>query len=177
MEALGKRIEYCPMCGLPPEYCEFGPNFDKCKPWLIENHPDLYPDLGKEPAEGAEGEEDKKSSSKRGGKGLVRPDNDGEKMLPGGKVKKKEKPIVHIERVQRNKRKYVTIVMGLDKFGIKLSDASKLFAKKFSCGASVIKGEGEEEIDIQGDVVDDLVDYLEEKWQINDDSIDIKLGK
>lgn len=30
---------------MPPEYCEFGPDFEKCKPWLIQNVPDLYPDL------------------------------------------------------------------------------------------------------------------------------------
>jgi hypothetical protein len=35
----------CSVCGLPAEYCEFGPNFDKCKPWLLEHAPDLYPQL------------------------------------------------------------------------------------------------------------------------------------
>ncbi|KAJ1408625.1 Translation machinery-associated protein 22 [Sesbania bispinosa] len=39
------RVQYCAVCSLPPEYCEFGPDFDKCKPWLIQNAPDLYPDL------------------------------------------------------------------------------------------------------------------------------------
>lgn len=40
------------VCGLPPEYCEFGPNFEKCKPWLRENFPDLYPNLLQEEGEG-----------------------------------------------------------------------------------------------------------------------------
>lgn len=39
------RVLYCPVCSLPAEYCEFGPDFEKCKPWLIQNAPDLYPDL------------------------------------------------------------------------------------------------------------------------------------
>ena len=38
-------VELCPVCGLPPEYCEYGGKFDLCKPWLKENHLDLYPDL------------------------------------------------------------------------------------------------------------------------------------
>uniref|UniRef100_A0A9I9CC67 DENR N-terminal domain-containing protein n=1 Tax=Cucumis melo TaxID=3656 RepID=A0A9I9CC67_CUCME len=42
------RVLYCPVCSLPAEYCEFGPDFEKCKPWLIQNAPDLYPDLLKE---------------------------------------------------------------------------------------------------------------------------------
>jgi density-regulated protein len=33
------------VCGLPPEYCEYGPDFEKCKPWLKKNCPDLYPQL------------------------------------------------------------------------------------------------------------------------------------
>lgn len=39
------RVLYCPICSLPAEYCEFGPDFEKCKPWLIKNAPELYPDL------------------------------------------------------------------------------------------------------------------------------------
>lgn len=45
MAELLKEVELCPVCGLPPEYCEFGGKFDLCKPWLKENHLDLYPDL------------------------------------------------------------------------------------------------------------------------------------
>jgi len=171
----GKGIIYCGVCGLPPEYCEFGPSFEKCKPWLIENVPDLYPNLKDE-----DENKEAKSTGKRGGKGLVKPDSsDSEtKLLPGGKVKKKEKPIIHISRVQRNKRKYVTIIEGLDKFGVKLSDASKLLSKKFSCGASVVKTpNGEEEIDVQGDFTENIIEFLMEKWDIPDDGIICEDGK
>jgi len=84
----GLEVLYCGICSLPPEYCEFGPSFEKCKPWLIENVPDLYPNLKEE-----DGDEEKesKSTGKRGGKGLVKPDitNSDVILLPGGKVKKK----------------------------------------------------------------------------------------
>jgi hypothetical protein len=30
------------VCGLPPEYCEFGSHLTKCKAWLEEEHPDLF---------------------------------------------------------------------------------------------------------------------------------------
>ena len=39
------QVLYCGVCGLPAEYCEFGPDFEKCKPWLIQNAADIYPDL------------------------------------------------------------------------------------------------------------------------------------
>ena len=46
---------------------------------------------------------------------------------------------------------------------IPLKVASKFFANRFSCGASVT---GDDEIVIQGDVKDTLFDVLPEKWPI-----------
>jgi translation initiation factor 1 (eIF-1/SUI1) len=112
--------------------------------------------------------------------------------------------MIVISRTTRNKKKFITVVTGLEKFGIvmqqyvwdsltncpgvKLPDASKLFAKKFSCGCSVIKGAaGDDEINVQGDFTDDLIDFITEKWevvflfcgmltfgQISDDSISLE---
>ncbi|KAL5999599.1 hypothetical protein ACLOJK_037884 [Asimina triloba] len=87
------------------------------------------------------------------------------KRLPGGKIKKKEKQEVVIEKVVRNKRKCVTIVKGLDHFGVKLSDASKKLGKKFATGASVVKGPTEkEQIDVQGDIAYDIVEFITDTW-------------
>lgn len=44
---------------------------------------------------------------------------------------------------------------------IELKEAQRFFAQKFSCGASVT---GEDEITIQGDVTDDIMDVIQEKW-------------
>jgi len=58
---------------------------------------------------------------------------------------------VLIQRLQRNKRKFVTVVTGLEHFGVKLKDAAQCFKKKFSCGSAVVAGEcgKPDEIDIQ----------------------------
>ncbi|EOY16536.1 Uncharacterized protein TCM_035332 [Theobroma cacao] len=42
---VGKPLAYCQVCGLSAEYCEFSSEFNKCKPWLFQNTPDLYLDL------------------------------------------------------------------------------------------------------------------------------------
>lgn len=61
----------------------------------------------------------------------------------------------------RNKKKSNTSVMGLDKFGVKLSDAAKAFGKKFATGASVSKtADGKEQIDMQGDFVGPLAELI-----------------
>jgi density-regulated protein len=40
------QIVYCDACGMPPEYCEYGPDFEShCNPWLIKKHPALYKQL------------------------------------------------------------------------------------------------------------------------------------
>ncbi len=55
-----------------------------------------------------------------------------------------------IETNTRNKKKMTTTVMGLEMFGIKLAEASKMCGKKFACGCSVTKGPtGAEQIDMQ----------------------------
>ncbi|XP_077211277.1 translation machinery-associated protein 22-like isoform X2 [Tasmannia lanceolata] len=166
------RVLYCPICSFPPEYCEFGPDFEKCKPWLIQNTPDLYPNLAKEAndkeaAKAADQLQSLAVSCSDGATPSGTPTSKQEevKRLPGGKIKKKEKQEVVIEKVVRNKRKCVTIVKGLELFGVKLSDASKKLGKKFATGASVVKGATEkEQIDVQGDISYDIVEFITETW-------------
>lgn len=41
-----REVIYCGACGMPPEYCEFGPDFEKvCDPWLRKHHPELRKEL------------------------------------------------------------------------------------------------------------------------------------
>lgn len=70
-----------------------------------------------------------------------------------------------IKRVERNKRKYVTAVSGLEAFGLELKKVSKDFGKKFATGSSVTKtASGGEEIVVQGDVSTEIEDFLLEKY-------------
>ncbi|KAJ9587673.1 hypothetical protein L9F63_018889 [Diploptera punctata] len=171
------RVLYCGNCSLPIEYCEYYPEYEKCKQWLERNMPTefervvkleselmslyvtLYVFLGeKEEGEGGGGEEEKKRQ-KRGGKGIM-------------KAKKKEDgpKQVCISRAPRGKKKSVTVVTGLSSFDIDLKVASKFFGTKFACGSSVT---GDDEIVIQGDVKDDLFDIIPEKWpEIDEDFIE-----
>ncbi|KDO80119.1 hypothetical protein CISIN_1g028409mg [Citrus sinensis] len=168
------RVLYCSICSLPAEYCEFGPDFEKCKPWLIKNAPELYPDLLKEAnekeAEKVSGQLQLFGLSSGGADGATSGQTSSSKQeevkrLPGGKIKKKERQEVVIEKVVRNKRKCITIVKGLDLFGVKLSDASKKLGKKFATGASVVKGPTEkEQIDVQGDISYDIVEFITDTW-------------
>lgn len=80
-------------------------------------------------------------------------------------AERKADAMVYIKRVERQKRKYVTVVIGLEQHGLDLKKMAKEFGKKFATGSSVTKTpSGGEEITVQGDVSDDLFDFLEEKY-------------
>jgi density-regulated protein DRP1 len=37
------EVIYCGKCGMPPEYCQYGPDFEThCDPWLERHHPELH---------------------------------------------------------------------------------------------------------------------------------------
>ncbi|KAH9502375.1 hypothetical protein Btru_075521 [Bulinus truncatus] len=162
-------VLYCGECGVPVEYCEYYPTYEKCKAWLEKNLPDEFEKLKvdkptpvvavagvgeEETAETKEEGEEKKKRQTRGGKAIM-------------KAKKKIEPQgVKLWTQTRGKKKKVTIIVGLASYEIDLKEASKFFAGKFSCGSSI---SGDDEIVVQGDVKDDLFDILPEKWKIIDE--------
>jgi len=154
------NVIYCGVCGMPAEYCEWGPNYELCKPWLQQHCPQLHPNLFSTPSSNIQPEKEKEKQEEK------------PKLMPGGKTKKKKEAQVVVTRCSRSKRKYVTTVAGLENFGIKLPDAAKAISKKFACGASVTKSAiGVDEIDIQGDVKEEIVDFIIEKFGVPSDSI------
>lgn len=87
-----------------------------------------------------------------------------------------------LKRVERTKRKHVIIVTGLETFGLDLKKVAKDFGKHFACGSSVVKSaSGTDEIVVQGDLSDDIMDYLEDKYPMvpidNIDQVEDKKNK
>ncbi|KAL7410490.1 density-regulated protein DRP1 [Mrakia frigida] len=155
-----KEVLYCPVCTYPAEFCEFGASLSRCKAWLEEEHPKLFQQYYSEDA----------ITEKMGTLSVEKQEkleHDVEKMEK--KARKKEETLekqkmaskITIKRIERNKRKYVTTVLGLETFGIDLKKASKIFAQKFATGSSVTKNpQGQEDITVQGDVTDEIADIL-----------------
>jgi density-regulated protein DRP1 len=156
------QVLYCSVCTFPPEYCEFGSRFTKCKEWLSDNHPDLYNKYYSEEALqkklGTMSLEAQKKLEKDTAKKEAKAEAKADAAL-----KKKMSSQVTIKRIERNKRKHVTAIHGLEAFSIDLKKAAKQFASKFATGASVTKNaQGQDEIVVQGDVAYEVVDMLEE---------------
>ena len=148
-------IVYCPHCTMPSEYCQFGPLFkEKCLPHMQANMSEieLASALGQVSLEG----------------GIK--DVGGKKSRIISKEAAVFETKVIIARIQRQRKKYVTSVGGLDTVASlkgKLDDAAKFFKKKFSCGASVSETpSGSFEVIIQGDVSLELPEKLMTEYKI-----------
>jgi len=166
---------YCGVCALPPEYCEFGGTTKKCEEWLENNDPDLHNKLYSPDATLSAGlttlsvaaqERADKDAAKKAAKASAAESREAEKRANSK---------ILIKRVERNKRKYVTAIQGLELFGMDLKKVAKEFGKKFATGSSVTKiPGGGDEITVQGDLSAEIEEYLLEAYKdIPEDNIEL----
>ncbi|KAI9259912.1 translation initiation factor SUI1 [Sporodiniella umbellata] len=171
--AVEPRVVYlCHICTMPLEYCEFSGTQEKCKEWLKEKDEDKYAEIyglteGIEGVTLEEGEGDSKRT-------VVKDKSAKLEAKMERENKKKMASRVIIKRNERNKRKCVTTIYGLDIFGVDLKKAAKMFANRFACGSSVAKNnQGQDEIVVQGDFSEELHKLIVANWpNVPDENID-----
>ena len=72
----------------------------------------------------------------------------------------------------RGHKKFITTIVGLDKFGVKLEEAAKKMKKKFASGCSVSDGG----LLMQGDFSETMEPFiLKEFKQVKADDISVKI--
>ncbi|KAJ8454617.1 hypothetical protein ONZ51_g9566 [Trametes cubensis] len=156
------QVIYCQVCSFPVEYCEFGSSLTRCKEWLQKTNQQLYDKYYSEEALQAKigtlsleaQEKLEKDTAKKEAKAEAKAET---------ALKKKMASTVTIKRIERNKRKHVTSIHGLENFDVDLKKAAKFFAQKFATGASVTKNpQGLDEIVVQGDVSGEIVEMIED---------------
>ncbi|EIW76524.1 eukaryotic translation initiation factor 1-like protein [Coniophora puteana RWD-64-598 SS2] len=156
-----KEIFYCEVCTFPLEYCEFGSSFTKCKEWLKEADSAQYDKHYSEEALQSKLGTLSLEAQKKLEKDVAKKEAKAEAKADAALKKKMSSPVT-IKRIERNKRKHVTAVHGLEAFDIELKKAAKFFAQRFATGASVSKNaQGQDEIVVQGDVAYDIEELIE----------------
>lgn len=153
-------VVYCGVCTLPPEYCEYGGQHKRCKGWLESTHPDLFAKLySSEQVANEVGSlslERQEELNQKVQRQVAKEEAKAERELA-----KKLSSKILIKRIERNRRKHVIVISGLDQINADMKKMSKTFASKFATGASVTKSpEGKDEIVIQGDVGEEVEAYL-----------------
>ncbi|PTB45880.1 Translation machinery-associated protein 22 [Trichoderma asperellum] len=174
VELQSRNVIYCGVCTLPPEYCEYGGTVKKCQEWLEKHHPDMYARIWSpealEAATAALSIDAQKRAAKDAQKKAAKAEAAEQKQ-----ANKLASSVVTIKRIERNKKKFVTAVIGLEAFGLDLKKVAKDFGKKFATGSSVTKlPSGGEEIVVQGDVSDELEEFILEKYKdVPEDNIEL----
>lgn len=160
-EVVAREIAYCGVCTFPPEYCEFGGTFKRCREWLQAHQPELYERLYSEDALANATSTLSLEKEAKLSADLEKKQAKEEKKLER-ELQLKLSTKVTIKRIERNKRKHIISISGLEVFNIDMKKLAKTFASKFATGATVTKNaEKKEEILVQGDVSDEAKDYIE----------------
>ena len=139
------EVKYCETCHFPEEYCDFSHSilFKKVQPIVEEKKEEK-----KETTEGKTEE--------------VKPEST---LSTKAEKKKAKESHILIELSKRGKKKHVTSVFNIEKFGLNLKDVAKLFSKKFACSSTVTKeDDGREGITLTGEFGYEIVDFLVEKF-------------
>ncbi|KAL2070985.1 hypothetical protein VTL71DRAFT_14011 [Oculimacula yallundae] len=166
LELQSRTVLYCGVCSLPPEYCEFGGTVKKCQEWLEKTDDDMYERLWSEDALAAATSSLSVDAQKRAEKDAHK------KALKAEAAEAKQAATIKsskvtIKRVERNKRKFVTTITGLEAFNLENKKVAKDLGKKFATGSSVTKlASGGEEIVVQGDVSEEIEEFLMEKYPV-----------
>ncbi|KAH8736935.1 translation initiation factor SUI1 [Ilyonectria robusta] len=173
-EPQARHVVYCGVCTLPPEYCEYGGTVRKCQEWLEKNEPVMYERIWSAEALEAATASLSVEAQKRAAKDAQKKTAKAE-AAEAKQVEKLAKSMITIKRIERNKKKYVTAVIGLELFGLELKKVAKDLGKKFATGSSVTKlPSGGEEIVVQGDVSPEIEEFLVEKYkEIPEDHIEL----
>jgi density-regulated protein DRP1 len=132
------RVQYCTQCGLPEDYCKYGPMADKHAPAAASS---TVPIAESQPSESSAApvEEPKKEE-----------------------VKEKSKQFVTVKIAPRQGRRFLSTICGLEQFGVDLAKAQKIFAKKYASGVGKV---GEGDLEIQGAVEETILDVLTSNWK------------
>ncbi|GAB7352772.1 hypothetical protein MBLNU459_g3119t1 [Dothideomycetes sp. NU459] len=155
-----KTVTYCGGLTKDIKYCEFGGTTKKCEEWLQKNKLELHQALYSEDAVAAglstlsvdAQKRAEKDAQKKAAKAEAAEQRESEKRATSK---------IQIKRVERNKRKYVTCITGLEAFNIDIKKVAKDLGKKFATGSSVTKvASGGEEITVQGDLSEDIEEWL-----------------
>ncbi|KAJ5112947.1 Translation machinery-associated protein 22 [Penicillium angulare] len=159
-----RTIVYCGVCTLPPEYCEFGGTAKKCEEWLKEEEPELWNQLHSEDALSANLSTLSVSAQERAAKDAAKKEAKAAQNEARDAERKAASKVI-VKRVERNKRKHVTVITGLEIFGLENKKLAKELGKKFATGSSMTRSAaGTEEITVQGDVSEDVKEWLLEVY-------------
>lgn len=152
---------YCGVCSFPPEYCEFGLSFTRCKQWLQETHEEIFNTLYSDEALANQTSTLSIEKEAKISQDLLKKQQREEARVERELQKKLASKVI-IKRIERNKRKHIISISGLEVFDIELKKLSKQLSSRFATGCSIVKNaEQHEDILVQGDLSEEATEFIE----------------
>lgn len=151
---------YCGICTLPVEFCEFGKTFKKCKLWLEDTNPEKFNNLYGSNVNNTSSLSSEKENQISSSLAKMQLKEERKQEREAENLKNSK---ILIKRIPRTKHKHIVAISNLDILGsdIDMKKIAKSFASKFATGSSVSKNaEKKDEIVIQGDVAEEVEEYL-----------------
>jgi len=174
------------VCGLPPEYCAFGPSYARCVPWLKVNFPSVLSaeERGDDEASDDENADAEDASTGAGGAeasasaSAAAAEADAAAAAAAAheatgmakKVVKKggKEPKVLVQAKQvKGRKKWLTLVAGAEDFGVKLKDIKKSLSGKFAASASITENaKGTKMVQVGGEVAEEVALFMHSEYGI-----------
>lgn len=170
---MAQVVTYCGVCTLPVEFCEFGKSFKKCKAWLENVDPARYNSLYGSDATVVSSLSSERETQITSSLAKMQLKEERKQEREAQNLKNSK---ILIKRIPRTKHKHIVAISNLEVLGpdIDLKKIAKVFASKFATGSSVSKNaEKKDEIVIQGDVANEVEEYL--NGLMKEKGIDVKI--
>lgn len=154
------KVDYCPTCGMPFEYCEF--SGAACAKDEKQGQP-----LG-HASGGQQADHEQQLADALEEKANISDAKRGSGKKAGSKPK-----VVTVQKQTKRWGKCATNIWGLEHFGVKQELAAKLASKQFACGSCFQKGQAGQAsyVEIQGDVEESVAAFLLDHFNIPKDKI------
>ncbi|OTA23508.1 hypothetical protein BTJ68_13885 [Hortaea werneckii EXF-2000] len=171
-----KHVVYCGVCSLPPEYCEYGGTTKKCSDWLAQHHPSLHATLysADSTAEGLSTlsveaqKRAEKDAQKKAAKASATEAKEAEKRATSR---------IYIKRVGAQQAQIRHRGLRAGALRPRPEEDRERIRQEVRHGSSVTKNAGGtgDEITVQGDVSEDIEEWLLEHYEdkIPEDNIEL----
>ncbi|CDI87441.1 translation initiation factor SUI1 domain-containing protein, putative [Eimeria praecox] len=155
------KVEYCPTCSMPFEYCEFSGA-------ACGKQAETKEDPNNQGSAMQQKEHEQQLSRELEEKAAITDAKRGAGKKDGAKPK-----VVTVQKQAKRRGKCSTNVWGLEHFDVKQEQAAKLASKHFACGSSFQKGQPGQMpfVEIQGDVEETIAAFLQKNFNIPEDKI------
>ncbi|KAA0166493.1 hypothetical protein FNF28_03134 [Cafeteria roenbergensis] len=177
------EVVYCGVCGMPTEYCEYGSTIDRCEAWRKANCP-TEGGAAAAAASGAGDADDEEGGAEADEEADAKAEAEASEAAAAGatgkgaKKKVGEAKVVIQSKQVKGRKKWLTMVVGVELFDVKLKDLKKSLSSKFAASASITENaKGTKMVQVGGEVAEEAALFIVQEYGIPATRVFVLQGK